>query len=328
MNKLNINNPLVIGGGSWGTALAIQITRKLNKCNILVRDNDQLEQINTHHLNKKYLPSSLLPSSIVATIDNNIIAKADLVIIALPSNTLSSFIENNLELFNNKQHIVVATKGIEIISKQFFIDYLVDKLKHKNISCLSGPNFALEVAQNLPTETNIATFDLMYANILADLFTTSKFKVTPTSDYISVQVAGCLKNIIALMVGIILGTEYGENARAIIISRGLKEIMMLAVRLGGKASNYHLCAVVGDLSLTCNSATSRNTQFGYKLSRSQEPQSLIRNYNKLVEAMHAINAISELAEELDLELPIVKAIARIISLKSSISEELEQLFGL
>lgn len=223
----------VIGGGSWGTALAILLSNNNHSVDIWVRDKRQMEEMRQHKENYKYLPGVTMTESISVTDD---IAKAifskDLLVLSIPSHGVREVLKNNKKLFRKDQVIVNVAKGIEN-DTLLRISEIVDEILPNNpYAVLSGPSHAEEVARNMPTTVVSASIDKKVAEYVQDIFMSPFFRVYTNPDVIGVELGGSLKNVIALGAGISDGLEYGDNTKAALMTRGITEIARLGEKMG------------------------------------------------------------------------------------------------
>ncbi|MFK8040343.1 MAG: NAD(P)H-dependent glycerol-3-phosphate dehydrogenase [Rickettsiaceae bacterium] len=304
MNK--IKNIAVLGAGSWGTAISCHVSSIHKQVKLFARNKSILEEIASNRTNSKYLPNINLPKNIIASSDIQDLFDSDLIVIAVPSSAVLQVLDQ-LKLANLPSNVIllVATKGIlhdpiELISDK------INTLFPNPVAILSGPNFAIEVAQGLLTYATIGSEDAKIANQIAQSLNSSKFIVNTTDDIITLQVAGAIKNITAICSGMYESMGYKKNARASLITRGLNEILTLSKALGGTTSALLTDGVLGDLVLTCYSQTSRNTKFGYQVIHQSDKAEFLKNYPYLVEGIESLKSVMELSDKYKLDMPITK----------------------
>lgn len=300
----------VYGGGSWGTALACQAARSSKKVELFLRDQNIITEILNHNTNAKYLDNIKLPSNIHPSDELPRILDQEVIILAIPSRAFSDTIKllKQAEL-SPTTVLLIATKGLSSEP----IELLSDKIRSvlpNPIAFIAGPNFAKEVAGNLLTPVTIASQDINLAQRIAMSLATENFTTEITDDIATVQIAGAVKNIIAIKSGMYEAMGYGENARAGLITGGLQEIMALSKILGGRPETLLSYAVVGDLVLTCHSRTSRNTKFGYELGTKKDIRQLLKSYPYLVEGVESTKLIMGWVKKYNLDLPIISSVAR------------------
>lgn len=312
----------VIGGGSWGTALSLVAHRASHEVSIHVRNLEICNEVNKKKTNMRYLPGISLPADIIAY--NNDLSKAlesDILLLVVPA---QSMLRLCLELkrlnLNSNKILIICAKGIEQKSLKLMSEVVADVLPSNPVAVLSGPNFALEVAKNLPAIASIASSDNNLAYSLSSFLSSNNFRIYPNDDIIGTQIIGAAKNVLAIATGIAIGKEYGENAKAAIISRGIEEIANLLLSKGGKIDTLISPAGIGDIYLTCSSATSRNTSYGIALG-----QNRVRDYNILVEGFATAESIMMLASKLSVQMPICQAVYKITHENFSLEKVVQEL---
>lgn len=257
---------LILGGGAWGCALAIKAAKNFHQIDILIRDKKLCEENNQLSENRKYLPNIKLPKNIrfITNSEYDGLFEYDLLVIAIASEFLfSNLINLNIQKFKN---ILIATKGLDhqrkqLISKSFLDEYNVVP------SFISGPNFAIEVANNIETATLISSVDIKDAKIIAEIFRDEKFVIYVNNDIISTQISGVYKNILAIYSGYNSFLQTGENFKAKFIYEAIDEIGIISEKLGGCKENRYSIAALGDIMISCYTDKSRNFKYGYELGR-------------------------------------------------------------
>jgi glycerol-3-phosphate dehydrogenase (NAD(P)+) len=321
----------IVGGGSWGTALAVQGVHALGRACLYVRDEEIADRINSRHINIKYLPNILLPKTLKATCDIDELFENDIIIFAIPSKYLLDFIDTYSKKIKKNHILIIASKGLDHQKLQLFSSSIKDILGNDNICILSGPNFASEVANKNFSFASLASENFDLATKLSKILSTESFIIHPSDDIISVQLSGSMKNIIAITIGISHGHGNGDNLRAFLIAQGANEIKKLSLLLGCNEKSFLDVASIGDLILTCTSMNSRNTNFGFELTRTTHPKKFIADYPHLVEGKESLETIHNLLQKLDIKLPIISNTYQLFTLlnnKESISHsELNMIFN-
>ncbi len=299
----------VYGAGSWGTALACQIARNYHNVGLFGRNINITEEISSRNRNSKYLGEDIiLPSNISPCSNIEHIIKSDVIIIAVPSyafiDTINILKQNGLQ---KDTVILIATKGVDSSPTALFSQKIQEIIPNQ-FAFISGPNFAKEVANDMLTPATIASTDLALAKELKKSIESENFIITTTDDIITIQIAGAVKNIIAIKSGIYQAIGHGENAKAGLVTDGIKEVMILSEYFGGKSDSIMLPAVMGDLMLTCYSRTSRNTRFGYEFALSKNKQEFLQNYPYLVEGAESVKLVMEWVKKYSLDLPIISSV--------------------
>lgn len=309
-----INKIVVYGGGSWGTALANYASTISNDSYVLTIENEVAEDINVNSQNSKYLKNIKLHRELKASTDISIIGDADIIIIAVPSFAFTDAITAVKEHGVSPDTVIlIATKGLAENPVELFSSRIKQLLPNNKYGFISGPNFAAEVAKGMPASMTLSSTDIRLTERLQRYLTTDVMEITITNDIITQQIAGIVKNIIAISSGILAAKGGGENARATLISKGLKEIAIISKHLGGKPETLVEPAVVGDLILTSLSDTSRNTTFGREFHNSGYSSDFIDNYPILVEGVQSARLLSQLIDLNQLDVPVVRNIAELVS---------------
>jgi len=314
MTTAQLNPISVYGAGSWGTALALQLAR--NDLNVLLweRFPEQAERLEQQRENKDFLPNIFFPDTLHCTADlAQATAHAKTLLIAVPSEAFRSVLQNLAPLLTKEHRIVWATKGLEVGT-----GYLLHQLVEEEIpfpiayGVVSGPTFAGEVAQGLPTAMTVATNNADFAQHIAMAFQNHNFRVYTSDDVKGVELGGAIKNVLAIAAGISDGLGYGANARAAIITRGLAEIRRLGDKLGAKDETLMGLAGIGDLVLTCTDDQSRNRRLGLALGRGDTLEQAIKTIGQAIEGLKSSHSIHLLAERTGIEMPICQQVHDII----------------
>ncbi len=310
MKKLK--NFAVIGGGSWGTALACLVARVYGSALIYTPEVNIADEINNHHKNSKYLDETILPSGITATTSLPDVANCDVIILAVPSHAFETVIQELKQLRLSSQTVLlIATKGMCMEPLQLFSNKIEQEFNNP-YAFISGPNFAKEVAIGNFASITITSKDKSLARYIADDLSSEQLDVSISTDIITVQIAGIVKNIIAIKSGILMAQGYGENARAWLVSKGLEEIAIISRALGGSQESLTLPAVIGDLVLTSYSTTSRNTKFGYEFHQNNYSKAFLSNYPVLVEGASAAKLLHNFISKYNLDLPMTSSVAKLV----------------
>lgn len=299
----------VLGGGSWGSALACLATRAVGNCLVHTIEQEAADEINIQHTNSRFLGDTRLPDGLKATLNIQDTIDSDIIIIAVPS---FAFVETLEDLkavgVSDKTVFLIATKGMCENPLQLFSERIESMFKN-SFGFISGPNFAKEVAQDKFASVTISSKDMDLARKIASTLSTDKLEVSITDDIITVQIAALVKNIVAIRSGMMEAEGHGENARAWLISMGLSEIKAIAGTLGGNPESLSLPAVVGDLVLTSYSKTSRNTRFGFDFHNNSYSQEYLKKYPVLVEGIASARLLKKYLSNSNLELPIISSVA-------------------
>lgn len=309
------NKFAVIGAGSWGTAIACLIARAQGKVLLYAIEHSAVDEINTKKTNSKYLDDTVLPSGVVATSDINSLTNCKYIVIATPSNALESVLKELLQVVSSDVVLLIATKGMCQSPLQLF-SYYIEQVCDNNYGFLSGPNFAKEVAQGKFASITITSKNIKIAKIVANLLATKDLDVSVSDDIITVQIAGMIKNIVAIKSGILMAQGQGENARAWLVSKALEEIAAIAKNLGGRLESLSLPAVIGDLVLTSYSTISRNTKFGYEFCQQNFAKDFLTNYPTLVEGINAARLLKQFLGKDISNYPIISSVTELVTLNA------------
>jgi len=310
-NKLPI---AVLGAGSWGTALALQFARSGRSVRLWGRDRDQLKAIDQNRCNDRYLPGAEFPENIHVVMDmQECVAGAKDVLISVPSHGLRETLSRVAPMLDDGARICWATKGFELstgkLPHQVAREILGDE---QPIAVLSGPTFAKEVGEGLPTAMTIAANDAAFASELATTLSGDNFRAYTSEDMVGVEVGGAVKNVLAIGAGLSDGLGFGANTRIALINRGLVEMMRLGVALGANSETFMGLAGMGDLVLTGTDDLSRNRRMGLALARGKSVEEAQEEIQQVVEGVLAAKAVKEVAEEAQVVMPICNEIYRIL----------------
>jgi glycerol-3-phosphate dehydrogenase (NAD(P)+) len=319
---------IVIGAGSWGTALAILLAREGHATQLWGRDGAQLDAMRRARRNMRYLPEAAFPDELQIAVD---LPKALEVsrdaLIAVPSHAFRATLESIRPHLAHHTRIAWATKGFELatglLPHQVFREILGDTAG----AVLSGPTFAKEVGAGLPTAMTIASADERFAKELALNLSGPSFRAYTQTDIMGVEVGGAVKNVIAIGSGIADGMGYGANTRVALITRGLAEMMRLGVKLGALRETFMGLAGLGDLVLTCTDDQSRNRRFGMALGRGESPASAQSSIHQVVEGVTAARAVYDVAQRLQVDMPICREIYAIMYEDKSVRSAVQALMG-
>jgi glycerol-3-phosphate dehydrogenase (NAD(P)+) len=304
----------IVGGGSWGTALAKILGEKKFEVSLLVRREAVYEAINKERENPFYLPGVKLSEKVKAELEPKKAFKDSQIILwTIPSFALKENLENLKTYVSKITYHISGIKGIDWETKKTPLSILKETLpKDCKIFVLGGPSFAKEVALKLPTAVVLAGEKEEETKKMQELLAMPYFRVYRSDDPAGVEIAGALKNVIAIASGISDGLELGLNARASLITRGLIEIIRLGSKLGGKLYTFYGLAGVGDLVLTCTGALSRNYQVGYKLGKGEKLEKILIDLRQVAEGVKTAKVVKEFAKKFEIELPICEEVYQVL----------------
>ncbi|MGM0602780.1 MAG: NAD(P)H-dependent glycerol-3-phosphate dehydrogenase [Bacillota bacterium] len=304
----------VIGGGSWGTALANILAHNGNDVQIYCRDKNQVEIINHHHINKKYFPNKKLKNSLQATNDlESAVMFADIIVMSVPTQVTRNVMKDVANYVNGDEIFISTAKGIE--EKTFMVNSnIIKSFGLDKVVVLSGPTHAEEVINELPTAIVAASPEQKLAEFVQDLFMAPSFRVYTNPDLIGVELGGAVKNIIAVASGICDGLDFGDNTRAALITRGLMEMSRLGISQGGRPMTFAGLAGMGDLVVTCTSMHSRNRRFGIQIGKGSSIEEAQKEVKQVVEGVKTTAAIKSWKKNnvLDFEMPITDEVYNVL----------------
>ncbi|HXE58283.1 MAG TPA: NAD(P)H-dependent glycerol-3-phosphate dehydrogenase [Gemmatimonadales bacterium] len=303
----------VLGAGSWGTTLADLLARKGLEVRLWAYEAEVVEAINAHHENTVFLPGAPLAPTLRACADRRgALAGADVVLSAAPSHAVRSVIAPVADAIPPGTLVVSATKGLETDSLKPMSTVLGELLPAARIAVLSGPSFAEEVYRGQPTAVVAASRDPGAAEEAQRIFATPRFRVYTNPDVIGVELAGALKNVIAIAAGILEGLGLGHNPRAALITRGLAEMTRLGLALGAEPATFAGLAGMGDLILTTCGALSRNRALGLALARGESLAAYTATHRSVAEGVNTARAAVALGERTGVELPVAAQVCAIL----------------
>lgn len=306
----------VVGAGSWGTAFALHLSRVGLEPSLWVREPEILDTLRHQRENPVFLPGFKLPGSV--SFDNSLeatLAQAEIVFVAVPSRYCRPIYRAMAPCVRPGQIIVSLTKGIEGNSLKRMTEVMVEVFSPSvlpTVAVLSGPSFAREVAERHPTAVVVASTDLGAAQSVQRLVSDEAFRVYTSQDVIGVELAGALKNVVAIACGISDALRFGHNSRAALITRGLAEITRLGVKLGAARETFQGLAGMGDLVLTCTARLSRNYHVGYELGKGKKLSEILASTPMVAEGVHTARSVRELADREGVEMPITLEVYRIL----------------
>jgi glycerol-3-phosphate dehydrogenase (NAD(P)+) len=303
----------VLGGGSWGTSVAS--LSALNTQTVLwARDPAAAAEINESHTNSRYLGDLSLTPALVATADlGEAVSTADVLVMAVPSQSFRSVLDEVADHVRPWIPVVSLVKGLEQGTRRRMTQIVAEVLPGHPAGVLAGPNIAKEVVRGYAAAATIAMPDLGSAEMLQDLFRTTLFRVYTGTDVIGVELAGALKNVFAIAVGFGDGLEAGDNTRAMVITRSLRELTRLGVAMGGQADTFSGLAGMGDLIATCTSPLSRNRHVGVELARGKGLDQIVAEMNQIAEGVKTAGVVMKLAAEHGVDMPIAREVDAVLN---------------
>lgn len=317
----------VLGAGAWGTAISISLCAR-HEVRLWARDARLVAAMRSERVNQRYLPGFRLPDSIALTEDlGRALEAADLILVAVATGGLRETL-GRIRTAGCGAPLVWLCKGFEPERSKLPHQVCAEEISPAiPRAVLSGPSFAVEVAQGLPAALTLASSDARFAREAARALHGTALRIYLSEDVTGVEVAGAVKNVMAIAAGVSDGLGLGLNARAALITRGLAEIARLGVALGGRTETFMGLAGVGDLILTCTGDLSRNRRVGLALARGTPLAQALSELGHTAEGVHTARAVSRLAAELDIEMPITRAVCRVLEQPAAARAAVQELLA-
>uniref|UniRef100_A0A6M2FCF9 Glycerol-3-phosphate dehydrogenase [NAD(+)] n=1 Tax=Populus davidiana TaxID=266767 RepID=A0A6M2FCF9_9ROSI len=311
------NKVVVLGGGSFGTAMAAHVAYRKSSLEVqmLLRDPLLCQSINENHCNCKYFPEHKLPDNVIATTDAKAaLLDADFCLHAVPVQFSSSFLEGIAEYVDPGLPFISLSKGLELNTLRMMSQIIPQALgnPYQPFVLLSGPSFALELMNKLPTAMVVASKDKKLAHATQQLLASSYLRISTSRDVTGVEIAGALKNVLAIAAGIVEGMNLGNNSMAALVAQGCSEIRWLATKMGAKPSTITGLSGTGDIMLTCFVNLSRNRTVGVRLGSGEKLDDILSSMNQVAEGVSTAGAVIALAQKYNVKMPVLTAVARII----------------
>jgi len=331
MTKNEITKIGVIGAGSWGTTLANLLAEKGHRVDLWVREEEVYQQIKKERVNKVFLPHLKLVSRLNPVRSyEEALSEKELVLLVVPSHVFREILNHMKPHLGPGMSIMAATKGIEndtLKTMSQVAESVLPKEITDRFSCLAGPSFAKEVSLKYPTAVTIASPDMNHAEGLQRLFYTEFFRVYTSQDLVGVQLCGSIKNVIAIAAGAADGLNFGHNARAALITRGLAEITRLGVAMGANPLTFAGLAGMGDLVLTCTGDLSRNRTVGLKIGKGMKLKDIIGGMDMVAEGVKTSVSAYQLARKMGVDMPIINQVYEILYQGKDPKEAVKELMG-
>ncbi len=304
----------VLAAGAWGTALAANWAQRHDVC-IWAREPEVVASINGDHVNHQFLPTITLPVTLKATGEMADLVGSDVLVLATPVAALRVTLQALKSLYGNRPlpPLVWVCKGFEPKTGLLPHQVVREEMGDVAAAALSGPSFAQEVARHMPTAVTLGARDLALAEKLANWLYTPNLRLYASGDVVGVEVGGAVKNVLAIATGICDGLSLGHNARAALMTRGIAEIGRLCERLGGSRETLMGLSGLGDLILTCTGDLSRNRQVGLALGQGKTLEETLAALGHVAEGVGTAREVARLSTELQVEMPIARAVAAVIA---------------
>jgi glycerol-3-phosphate dehydrogenase (NAD(P)+) len=312
----------VIGAGAWGTALAQTYASSGHDVTLWVRETDLAETMAVSRENTAFLPGIKLANSLKITNSLEEAASSDVLLLVVPAQFARATLKSLAPHLETGTVIVLCAKGIEIASGKLLTDVVAEECPAAACAVLTGPNFAHEIAAGKPSASTIAARNMDEAKRIQSLLTSKNLRLYAADDVIAAEIAGAVKNVIAIACGIVHGLNLGESARAALVTRGLAEIARLTAAMGGKKETLMGQCGIGDMMLTCSSIKSRNFSFGVLMAEGKSPEEILASRSAVTEGVPTAKATAALAEKLGVDMPIVKTVDACLHHKLGVPEAL------
>jgi glycerol-3-phosphate dehydrogenase (NAD(P)+) len=321
-----LKNLAIIGGGSWGTALAIVLAPRFSRVTLWVYESDLAARMGATRDNDVYLADCPIPAKVEITSDlESALDGAEMVLGVMPSHLARGLYQRMLPCLQGGVVFVSATKGLENHSLLRMSEVIREVVATSRVAVISGPSFAREVARLEPTAVVAASHENGLAEAVQAAFSGPTFRVYASSDPIGVEIGGSIKNVVAICAGVLHGMGLGHNAMAALITRGLAEITRLAVAMGAKSQTLAGLAGLGDLVLTCTGDLSRNRAVGIELARGRRLDEIVASMKMVAEGINTTDVVVDLAKRYSVEMPIAGQMHQVLHAGSSPQEAIRRL---
>jgi glycerol-3-phosphate dehydrogenase (NAD(P)+) len=317
----------IIGGGAWGTALAVTARRAGREIILWAREAEVVAAINERHENPLFLPGIAVDPAIAATGELAVAAAADAVLLVVPAQHLREIAAALAPSLRPGAAVVICAKGVEAATGALMSEVAAALLPGATLAVLSGPTFAGEVARGLPTAVTLATADQAVGRAIIAALGTRSFRPYLSDDVVGAEIGGAVKNVLAIACGIVAGRRLGDNARAALITRGLAEMVRLARVKGGRAETLMGLSGLGDLTLTCTGVQSRNHSLGFALGEGKSLSEILGPRRSIAEGVSSAAALGALGRRLGVDMPIVAAVDAILHHAADIDETIAGLLA-
>lgn len=302
----------VIGSGSWGLALASTLFWNGHSVCVWSFLEEEMRELKETHESKSKLPGAVIPDMLFTTDLKETVQDKDLLVMAVPSTATRQTAQRMKDIVEDGTRLIVVSKGIEEATLYTQTDIIEEILPQVKVGVLSGPSHAEEVIRKLPTLVVAGSKDKELAHFVQEVFMNSYFRVYTSPDMMGIELGASLKNVIALAAGMAEGLGYGDNAQAALITRGIREIMAIALKMGGKAETLGGLTGVGDLIVTCSSRHSRNRRAGVLIGQGMEMKAAMDEVKMVVEGVYSAKAALALGEKYHISLPIIEEVNHVL----------------
>jgi len=325
--KAEMNKVGIIGAGAWGTALSCAMQRAGNDVLLQAYETEVADAINRCHSNPVYLPNTSLNPNIRATSTLSDLVESDVILMVAPAQHVRATCQALRAVWKKDTALLICAKGIELNSGLLMSEVVAEELPEAEIGILSGPTFAIEVANGLPSACTLAMEKMDRAMAFGKIVGSSRFRIYASDDIVGAQIGGAVKNVLAIASGMASGKGFGDNARAALITRGISELARLGVAKGAKPETLMGLSGMGDLTLTCNSLQSRNFSLGVALGQGEKLEDILKVRKAVTEGVFTARSVCKLAASLDVDMPICKAVNQILNEGCDINQVVDDLLA-
>jgi len=322
-----INTIGIIGAGAWGTALATVAVRSARQVTLWAHNPDIATSINARHENTSYLPGIHLDMTIIATGNLADISNCDAVLLVTPAQALRQIATELSPHIQQPLPVIICSKGLERDTDMLLSDVLKQTLPQAIPCILSGPSFAADVANGLPTAVTLASDNIETAQAVAHALGSPTFRPYASNDLIGAQIGGAVKNVLAIACGIVEGRSLGQSARAALTSRGFAELVRFGLAHGARIETLGGLSGLGDLILTCSSQMSRNMSLGYALGQGSTLHQVLKTRKTITEGVHTASVVCKIATQKGIEMPICQAVRDICEDRTSVDQAIQNLMA-
>ena len=318
----------VLGGGSFGTVLASIVSNNGYPCNLWLRDPEDAEAAQLSRVNKKYLPEFRLPPDMNVSSDlPELVAGADVVMIAVPGKSVREVASSIRNLINPNALIITGTKGIESGTGKLMSQVIEEELPNHKIGILSGPNLAAEIAEGQLTGSVIASEDPEVCQLVQKLMASKSFRIYSNEDIKGVELGGVLKNIYAILSGVAAGRGDGANTVSMMMTRSLAEMCRYAEACGANPATFMGLSGIGDLIATCSSSLSRNFRVGYLVGQGKTLAAAQQEIGQTAEGVNTVSVVMEQAQKMGVDMPLAQGLFHILYSGRSLEELVQELMS-
>jgi len=308
----------IVGAGSWGTALSLLVAHNTNDIILCCRNEKEREELESARENLRYLPGHPFPEFLkIFALGSSELEKVEKYIIAVPSGAVRAVAK---VLPNPNAECFLASKGLEPDTAKLLHVVIQEERPLAIVGAISGPNLATEVARGVPTATLVASPNEVAAREMCELLKTRHFRAYFAEDILGVEIAGALKNVLAIGAGVADGLGYGDNTKGALLARGLREVAVLGLQMGAQINTFFGIAGVGDLFATANSKLSRNYRVGYGIGQGRSVDEMLAELGQVAEGINTSKAVAKIAKEQGIDMPIHAAIGAVIEGKMKASD--------